>query len=157
MTPSARRRAVGLCLASLVVTIGCGAYGGPDPDDPHQRSGAIETGSLDDWSIVGRSQSIEPGSLMLDSVSIVRPGYVLVFAESDHDVGELLGVSRLLEPGSLHDVEVPFGDHSTAGVDAVFAVLHGEDNGDRTFDGVDVDREISDKTGVPLVRLPVRH
>ena len=58
--------------------------------------------------IVVSDQMIEGSSLVVDSVSLPAPGFVVVRMDAGGSPGEVVGISELLTTGSIAQVPIPF-------------------------------------------------
>ena len=65
------------------------------------------------------------------SVTLVRPGYVVIHDRVDGEPGAVLGHSELLDPGTHEDLSIALDSSGTG--DAVVPMLH-TDDGDGTYE-----------------------
>ena len=80
----------------------------------------------------------QPRGDMVDiaSVTLVRPGYVVVHDDENGQPGTVLGHSELLDAGTHEDVRIPLDTPSEGG--GVWPMLHVDDgNGTYEFPGAD--------------------
>lgn len=120
----------------LVFTIGCfGGGDGPDSGSAHiERIGKpIELGSAKIGSLVAFRQRNDGSFVVIDKVVLPKGGYVAIYADGGGAPGQRLGVSALLMGGPSKDVRIELTKRLSSDA-VVHAMLHAEDNKNRTFE-----------------------
>lgn len=78
-------------------------------------------------------------AITIEEASDAEPFYVVVFGGDASVIGEALGASALLAPGTHGQVSVPLRRPLEDG-EQVWVALHSEQNGNTSFDGPAIDR-----------------
>lgn len=85
-----------------------------------------------DTAISVQDQEIFDDRITVASLSLERPGYVVIHASEDERPGRVLGSSNLFEAGNYSNVEVEVSD-LLVGENKLFAMVH-IDDGDRVYE-----------------------
>lgn len=83
-------------------------------------------------------------NVFIESVTLNSNGYVVVHKDKDGDLGDIIGVSKLLLPGTTDNFLMNINEEVTEG-DSLFAVVH-LDDGDGVF-GASLDAPATDADG----------
>lgn len=144
-----------LVVGIVLVAAGCSeGEGSVERADPFTREGPVIDSVGDSESVlVGRSQRVVDGSVVVDRVELEAPGYAVLYADGGGAPGVQVGVSGLLDAGVHEDVEVPLAGDFDAG--SVFVVVHLEDSGNESMDFPSGDAPAQGDAGVVTVELPV--
>ncbi len=102
-----------------------------------------ETGET---SVRVADQTPDSLSVVVDFVSLAKPGFVVIHKNANGQPGEIIGVSELLEAGESRSVSILA--NLTAG-ESYFAMLHA-DNGNGQF-SAELDAAFVDEKGDPIM------
>ena len=103
---------------------------------------------VDNNSIAVGAQG-ENNMLTASMLVITDPGFVVVHEDNNGQPGKVIGVSRLVGPGMVHNVGITLSRTAVKG-EKLYVMLH-KDNGDKTY--TDVDSPIVGKTGDPIMMV----
>lgn len=136
-------------LISLLIALGSCA-----PSSPPTRTPAT-FGSADTFFLKASPQTSDGKSVGIDEV-VFRgtTGYVAIHANGNGAPGVTIGVSALLPAGTSTHVKVVLSKPLLSS-GSVFAVLHLEDNGNKTFDYPHGDAPVSLNGQVVVVEITV--
>lgn len=122
-----------LMLVSFSLLSGCG--GGDGSGGKAISIGKpVERGDNKLGKVIASPQRVANGSyVVIDKVVLPKGGYVAIYADGKGAPGRRLGVSKLLSAGTTKNVRVTLNPKLTSKT-VVHAMLHAEDNKDKTFD-----------------------
>lgn len=150
---------VGRVVAGVVVlAVLAGCSGGDDEAQPttttstDPRTGTTVVAEGEGGEVVARSQGGGRDGVVVDEVTLERPGFVAVLADGNGAPGEVVGVSEPLEAGTHRDVEVAVEVEEAADV---FVVPFVDVDGDGTLGWPEHDEPVGGDAGVVLVRVRV--
>jgi hypothetical protein len=106
------------------------------------------------FSIHAADQSGGGKAVKIPEVYLKEKGYLVIHADEGGAPGEQLGVSELLDAGETKNVRVKL-DKPLKATAKVFPMLHTENNGNTTYDGVTVDLPAKANNQVVTIAITV--
>lgn len=76
-------------------------------------------------------------SVTIDSVTLSKPGYVVIRGSDGKRLGQVIEISRYLTPGTYTDIQIALGDFYTYSADDQLIAIIYADEGDQSFSGLD--------------------
>lgn len=154
-SPGLRSALAAVLAAALLVT---GACAGDDDDG----STDVPVATTAAGSAAGEAQIVTDlditasatDGVVLREVVLPAPGYVGVYEDGDGAPGRRLGSSEQLPAGRTAEVRVTY-DTSTVQPEAVWVILHTEDNATTTLDWPDADAPVEIDGSIVTLRIPV--
>lgn len=92
--------------------------------------------------------------IVIKDAILTAPGYVVIHSDAGGAPGPSIEASKLLQPGDHTDLVIEFMQPLTKD-QTVYPMLHFENNGNTTYDGVDVDLPVKDAAG-KVIFVPIK-